>query len=382
MRRVLELLGEASLVGLGVVGLSGLAPMPAAAAVALIALGGVLVALHLLSVTFVRANQAWPSGDASPRPLSIGLVDYAKALVAWVLGFRRTYAVAPGLYYTGDCYDRDAPLLVTANYHLTVFLVVRRVRAANVRLLVIDTDGINVWCAAGKGRFGNQEIVRQLDRYPRALLTTERRLPLVLPKFGMSGVELRALRQHDVRPIVGPLYARDLPDYLASPPLRHRRNDRVDFGLQSRAFVWLPGLIQLVVLSALLASAISVVAVPLGAPVQLGVIGVVAALGTVYPLLFPVLPGTRFAIKGLLLGLAVSAVLLAASWVGGESLLSVFFVVPFTVAAGMLVGLEFTGNSAVANYSRVKREIVLFVPISALLLVFSAGAFIVVEVLR
>jgi len=349
---------------------------------ALVTLGGVLVMLRLLSVTFVKADQTWPSNDASPRPLRIGSVDYAKALVAWVLGFRRTYAIAPGLYYTGDRYDRDAPLLVSANYHLTVFLVARRVRAANARLLVIDTDGINVWCAAGKGRFGNDQIVRQLSRYPRALLAPGRRLPLILPKFGMSGVDLRALRQHGVRPIVGPLYAKDLPQYLASRSLRHRREDQVDFGFQSRAFVWLPGVIQLTALSALIASAFSVLTLPLGAPVQLGVIGVVAALGTAYPLLFPLIPGRRFAIKGLLLGLIVSIGLLAASWFGDGPLLSMSFVAPFTIAAGVLVGLEFTGNSAVSNYSRVKREIVVFLPISALLLVLSTGAFVAVEVLR
>jgi acetyl-CoA decarbonylase/synthase complex subunit gamma len=361
MRRVLELLGELSLVGLGVAGTIGVAPMPTAAAVAFLSLGGVLLALHLLSVTFVKAGQIWPSHGTSPLPLRIGLVDYAKALVAWVLSFRRTYAVAPGLYYTGDHYDPEAPLLVTANYHLTVFLVTRRVRAANARLLVIDTDGINVWCAAGKGRFGNHEITRQLDRYPRDLLSTRPRLRLILPKFGMSGVDLRALRQQGLRPIVGPLYAKDLPAYLASPPLKNR---------------------QLTALSALLAAAVSLLALPLGAPVQLGMIGVIAALATAYPLLFPLIPGRRFAVKGLLLGLLASAVLLAVSWIRDESLLSVLFVVPFTLAAGILIGLEFTGNSAVSNYSRVKREIVVFLPIGALLLLFSTGAFFMVEVLN
>lgn len=382
MRRRLELMGELSLLGLGSAGLFGVAPIPKAAAVTLVALGVVLMILHLLSITFVKPNQIWPSDDVSPRPLRIGPLDYAKALVAWMLGFRRTYAVAPGLYFTGDHYDRDAPILATANYHLTVFLVARRVRAANARLLVVDTEGINVWCAAGKGRFSNEEIVRQLNRYPRELLTNKRRLPLILPKFGMSGVNLRELQTYGVRPIVGPLYARDLPEFLASPPLRHRKDDRVDFGIQSRLFVLLPGLIQLTVLSSLLASAIWVLAYPLGAPIQLGVVGVIATLGTIYPLLFPLIPGKRFAVKGIWLGLVVSAVFLAVSGLGNGSLLSLSFTVPFTLAAGILVGLEFTGNSAVSNYSRVKREIALFLPISALLLVLSTGAFIVVEVLK
>ena len=68
--------------------------------------------------------------------------------------------------------------------------------------------------------------------------------------------------------------------------------------------------------------------------------------------------------------------------VGGGPLASLWFVVPFTVATGILTGLEFTGNSAVSNYSRVKREVVCFLPISALLLVISGSAFFAVEVLK
>jgi len=376
-----ELLGQISLLGLGIAGLVGAMEMPRAAAVALTATGAVLAALHVLSVTFVAEQHTWPGGD-TPQPLRIGPLDYGKALVAWFLGFRRTYAVAPGLYFTGDHYDIDAPLLVTSNYHLTVFLVARRIRAANARLLVIDTGGINVWCAAGKGRFSNEEILRQLDRYPRELLSRKPRPTLILPKFGMSGVQLRTLRKQGLRPIVGPLYAKDLPAYLASPPLRNRAADRVDFRFGSRVFVWLPGLLQTTALAALLTSAIWLSGRPWGEPPQLGIVAIVAALTTAYAWLFPLIPGTRFASKGLLLGILFSGALLAVLWASDASLRAMAFAAPFTLAAGMLIGLEFTGNSAVSNYSRVKREVATFLPISALLLVVSAGAFIVLGVLQ
>ena len=54
MRRLFELLGELSLVGLGVVGLVDVAPIPAVAAVALISLGGVLIALALFYLFLLR----------------------------------------------------------------------------------------------------------------------------------------------------------------------------------------------------------------------------------------------------------------------------------------------------------------------------------------
>jgi acetyl-CoA decarbonylase/synthase complex subunit gamma len=356
--------------------------MPVLLAAAIACPGSILVGLRLLSFTFVEAGHTWPNRAAEPQPLRLGVVDYGKALVAWLLGFRRTYAVEPGLYFTGDSYDVDQPLLVTANYHLSVFLVARRVRRSNARLLVIDTDGINVWCAAGKGRFGNDEIQKQLRRYPRELLTLEPKPRLILPKFGMSGVDLQALRDEGTRPVVGPLYARDLPEYLAARPFRNRAKDRVRFDLQSRAFVCLPGLLQVAALSAMMAVGVWVLTLPWATPLQFGIIAISVVSAAAYALLFPILPGRRFAVKGLVLGALFSGVLLALALADRLSMTSLWFAVPFTVAAGILIGLEFTGNSAVSNYSKVKREMVAFLPVSVVLFVVSAAAFVAVGVLR
>jgi len=375
MRRSVELAGKVGLLGLGCAGLMGWIDMGAVTAVVLSAVGLLLVGLEVLSLTFVEQDHPWPADEAEPQPLRLGTTDYAKALVAWLLAFRRTYAVAPGLYFTGKQYDTATPLLVTANYHLTVFLVARRLSGINVRLLVIDTDGINVWCAAGKGRFCNDTILQQLTRYRRELISGQRLAGLILPKFAMSGVDLQGLRDQGVRPIVGPLYARDLPAYLAAPPLRNRPLDRVRFSLRSRAFVCLPGVLQLAALSAVVTCLLGILALPLGMRAPVGVVVSITTLGAVYPLLFPVLPGRRFAVKGLMLGVAFSIAWMAMSWYTQQPLLWGVVVVPFTVAAGMLIGLEFTGNSAVSNYSRVKREIVTFLPVSALLLLVSLAAY-------
>ncbi|MCB1310283.1 MAG: hypothetical protein KDK30_19000, partial [Leptospiraceae bacterium] len=47
--------------------------------------------------------------------------------------------------------DADAPVIVTGNYHLTVKRLRRVLKYNNVWLLVIDSHGINVWCAAAGG---------------------------------------------------------------------------------------------------------------------------------------------------------------------------------------------------------------------------------------
>ncbi len=129
-------------------------------------LGGGLVMLCsvAIGITYYRSGYNWSEATNQPKPLRPTLLDYIKALVCWLNAFKRTYAIEPGIYYTGDHYDRNAPLLVTSNYFLTVFLVIRRIRGFNARLLVIDTDGINVWCSASKGQFSHTEILNQLDR--------------------------------------------------------------------------------------------------------------------------------------------------------------------------------------------------------------------------
>ena len=81
--------------------------------------------------------------------------------VRW--GFRRMrYLVAPGLYRIGQP-EADSPVLVTANYKLTVDTVRHSLTGLNVWLLVLDTKGVNVWCAAGKGTFGTEELIRRIQ---------------------------------------------------------------------------------------------------------------------------------------------------------------------------------------------------------------------------
>jgi hypothetical protein len=327
--------------------------------------GLAIVGYSILRLTYVRADAAWPYASVEPQHLALAVSDYAKALVCWVDGYSRTYAYEPGLYFTGKEYDRERPLLVTANYRLTVFLLLRRLRGRNVRLLVIDSDGINVWCSAGKGRFSSEEILKQLSRYDPDLIGSGKKPVLVLPKFGMSGVEVRALREAGYRPVVGPLYARDLIEYLSSRRLENSTADRVVFGMRARLFTWLPGLVQYVMYSLVLALAAFLVEKFTGWPVPLGLIVIPAVLGTAYPILFPWIPGTRFAVKGL--------------WLAGFVSMDLIPAIPFTFAVSLYVALSYTGNSAVSAYTRVRKEIATFLVPGLVLFLIAIAAWVAVE---
>ncbi len=331
----------------------------------LLLFGGLAMAVLAPTAGFLPRNTSWARASREPRPLRLSTGSWLRLPAMWLHAFARSYAMEPGLYFTGPAYDPDAPLLVTGNYLLSVQAVVRGVAGRPVRLLLVDTDGINVWCASGKGRFSAELIVRELSRYDDALLGERPRL--VLPKLGLSGVKLQTLRALGMNPVIGPVHARDLPAFLDDTPLKHRKADRVVFGWRARLFCWLPGLVQY--LGYGLAALLALLGVEaLGGPgTPLGLLAIVAWLGTTYPLLFPWIPGRRFAVKGLWLGGATALGLLGAGWLVGASVGLITAAALFTIATAIFVGLSFTGNSAVSNYSEVRVEIARFLPLDAVL---------------
>lgn len=344
---------------------------------------GLIMAFYLgLKRSYYRSGNQWAYASDVPDRLEVGFWDYIKALICWADSFRRTYAVEPGLYYTGSEYDKDSPLLVTANYQLTVFLLARKLGHKNVRLLVIDTDGINVWCAAGKGTFCNDAIFEQLGRYDESLLKEGDRLRLVLPKLCFAGVDLPSLRKAGYDAVIGPVYDKDLPAYLLTEPLEDRDTNRVVFGMRSRLFTVVPGLVQLMKYCVILLVAMWLVgqfwsySIP-----AVEIIGLVAGLGVLYPVLFPYLPGKWFATKGFWLGVGICFVMSAMAAGGLISLGGLIVSSLFTLAGGMYFGQSYSGNSAVSNMTSIRKETARLLPVYVLLYLVSLAAFVAKEVL-
>ncbi len=65
-----------------------------------------------------------------------------------------------GLRRVGDP-GRASPVLVTCNFHNTVQRLTRLLEKAGVDawLLVADSKGVNVWCAAGGDEFNTHSVV-------------------------------------------------------------------------------------------------------------------------------------------------------------------------------------------------------------------------------
>ena len=234
--------------------------------------------------------------------------------VRW--GFRRMrYLIAPGLYRIGQP-DPDSPVLVTANYKLTIDIVRRELSGMNVWLLVLDTKGVNVWCAAGKGTFGTAELVRRIQSTGLAGIVRHRKL--VLPQLGAVGVAA-----HDVKHATGfsvhygPVRASDISAYLAAgmratPDMRQvtfNWRDRLAVAPMEIVGAYKPALIILALLAILdlvrhhrLTTGLAIDMAPFAAAILTG--------GILVPLLLPWLPSRIFAVKGAVAGLCLAAVLL------------------------------------------------------------------------
>ncbi|NQU84700.1 MAG: acetyl-CoA synthase subunit gamma, partial [Mariniphaga sp.] len=81
------------------------------------------------------------------------LKDYLGTLRVRLSVGRNRYQVNPGLYKFGNP-GKDSEVIVTSNYKLSFDIVRKNLKGINAWVLVLQTYGVNVWCAAGKGTFG------------------------------------------------------------------------------------------------------------------------------------------------------------------------------------------------------------------------------------
>jgi CO dehydrogenase/acetyl-CoA synthase gamma subunit (corrinoid Fe-S protein) len=97
---------------------------------------------------------------------------------------RNSYRVDPGLYSLGTP-NQDSPVFVTANYSPSFRALRTALKGIDSHILVLDTKGVNVWCAAGKGTFGTDELVLRIEEASLGEVVKHRRV--ILPQAGIPG---------------------------------------------------------------------------------------------------------------------------------------------------------------------------------------------------
>ncbi len=152
-------------------------------------------------------------------------------MVRWAIG-RMSYCVPPGLYAVGTP-GSDSPVLVSANYKLSFDRLRSNLGGLDAWILVLDTRGVNVWCAAGKGTFGTDELVCRIEAARLAEVVTHR--TLVVPQLGAAGVAAHEVKKRSgFRVVYGPVRAEDLPAFLAAGMTATPSMRQVQFPLRDR----------------------------------------------------------------------------------------------------------------------------------------------------
>ena len=269
------------------------------------------------------------------------------------------YLIPPGLYRIGEP-GRQSPVLVTANYKLTVDTVRSQMPGLDVWLLVLDTRGVNVWCAAGKGTFGTDELVRRVEAVGLTSIVDHRML--VVPQLGATGVAAHAVKRATGFTVhYGPVRARDIRTYLAAGMTATPEMRRVSFGWKER--IVLAPMEAVAVLKLALAIVIALALLEalghqrISSHVAADFAPFVAAIlagAVVVPLLLPWLPSRVFAVKGAVAGAAsVGAALVALP--GG--VLETAGTALFGVALASYMGMMFTGATTFTNLAGARLEV-------------------------
>ncbi len=299
------------------------------------------------------------------------------------MGIRRNdWRVRPGLYALGSP-GPDSPVLASANYRLSFDALRGALEGVDAYILVLDTRGINVWCAAGKGNFSTGELASRIEKTGLPEVVTHRRV--IAPQLCATSVDARRVRElSGFKVDFGPVRARDLKDFLRTGEATEEMRT-VRFDLKDRmvlAPVEAKGAFPALAAGAALAL-IAGDAIAAGGILAAGAAGLAA-----FPALLPYLPPEDFSVKGFLLG---SAIGLGAAWASlakdeGSSAASrllraaSYMAVLPTITA--FIGLNFTGCTTYSSPSSVRREIDTYVPVMALLASAGVAANVASRVMR
>ncbi|HVP07618.1 MAG TPA: mercury methylation corrinoid protein HgcA, partial [Candidatus Acidoferrum sp.] len=259
---------------------------------------------------------------------------------------------------------------VTANYKMSFDRVRSNLDGIDGWILVLDTKGVNVWCAAGKGTFGTAELLRRIEITRLKEVVSHRRL--IVPQLGATGVSAHKVREGcGFHVFYGPIRASDIPAYLRAHMKATSDMRRVTFTLKERSIlipVDMVGNLRYaipVAAGVLVLSGVGRDIYSLNRVGQYGILSailvIIAALcGAVLPaLLLPWLPGRAFSVKGAFAGLlpAIGAAILGlyrpdffSNWWSGVSWLLIF------PAVSSFIGMNFTGSSTYTSLSGVKKE--------------------------
>lgn len=318
-----------------------------------------------MSPSYITGSLITTVGEVPVVADSLSISDLLGTMkTRWGIG-RNSYRVKPGLYATGKP-DENSRVFVTGNYKLSFDHLRNALHSADAWLLVLDTRGINVWCAAGKGTFGTKELVAKIGQTGLDKLVSHRRL--ILPQLGATGVSAHEVRKQTGFSVTyGPIRADDIPAFLQNGLKASREMRTVKFGTWERMKLIPNELSYGSYYIFLVPAAFFILAGlnPSGYSFEMAFTGGLRALinlltaylsGIVItPMLLPWIPFRRFSLKGILISLFTTFMLVYLR-VTGNNILEIISWFLMNAGLASFLAMNFTGSSTFTSLSGVQKE--------------------------
>ncbi len=303
---------------------------------------------------------------------------------ARISSFRNRFMVIPGLYAVGTP-DSESEVFISANYQMSFNYLRQALNGTNSLILVLDTKGINVWCAAGKGTFGTAEIIKRIRSHNLPNIVRHRRI--IAPQLGAPGISCSEVKNYTgFRIYYGPVRAEDIPKFIAQNLKADDEMRRIKFTFFDRLILTPmeinPALKKYPYLAIIFFILFGLTPEGIifkkafydGLPFYIGGLSAIFTGAFLTPLLLPFIPGRAFAVKGTLVGLAVFIPLTqfpAILQFNGQLEKSAFII--FFTSLSSFLATQFTGSTVYTHLSGVKKELKIALPIYIIGVIISVG---------
>jgi hypothetical protein len=298
--------------------------------------------------------------------------DYlGSVMVRWGVN-RDNYLVSPGLYAVGSP-DSASDVFVTANYKLSFDTLRKNLSGVNGWILVLDTRGVNVWCAAGKGTFGTKELVNRIRLVSLEKIVNHKRI--ILPQLGATGVAAHLVKEETGFNVhYGPVRASDVKRFIEDGYRADKEMRKVTFGFKDRLklipndfmygkFYLMAAMAVIFLISGLSGNGFSYRNFSgEGGTAILNVLLAYLSGIVITPIFLPYLPAKMFSLKGFYSGAIVFLSLLFLDLAGRNTLEIISWFLIITAISSFLA-MNFTGSSTYTSLSGVKKEMKISLPL-------------------
>ncbi|TXT53643.1 MAG: conserved membrane protein of unknown function [Promethearchaeota archaeon] len=322
-------------------------------------------------------------GYYKPKPIKYwGIASSLKILRCVLTGQIDEVPIEPGIYRSGKP-NETSPVLITANYAYTFIKVMRDLRGVDAWVVCINSKGINVWCAARGGDFGNKELIDAIEAtgIDKHVDTNT----LILPQLAAGGVSKPELPENsEVFPFkikYGPIWSKDLKEYLELPSQKKSETmKRAKFSLSHRIRAGISHTTFL--LRKIFLIPLIILSITLGVLDYTDVFNILWFVGylviwILFPnilllLLYPLANFTRkFLIKGVIFGVINTILLGIITWVLKNSFLFMSLNLVFFFWIGFFTTMSFSGYTMATNPREIQNEYKIFKILNYILLIGS-----------